>query len=107
MYRSVTLAALRREVDPTDAAALAQLAQSLDIQVDERVLVDGVDATSAIRGPEVNAVVSTVSAHPAVRAELVRRQRAWAETRGGEGVIEGRDIGSVVFPDADVKVFLT
>src|SRR5207237_3872137 len=67
---------------------------------------DGVDATGAIRGPDVTAAVSTVAAHPAVRAEMVRRQRQWAAEHGG-GVAEGRDIGTVVFPDADVKVFLT
>ena len=64
------------------------------------------DATAAIRGPEVTAVVSAVSVHPEVRAELVRRQRIWAEAHDG-GVVEGRDIGSVVFPNAEVKVFLT
>jgi len=106
MYRSVALAALERGVDPTDGEALAKLAGALDIEVGERVLVDGVDATTAIRGPAVTAVVSAVSAHPPVRAEMVRRQRRWAEARGG-GVLEGRDIGSVVFPHADVKVFLT
>jgi cytidylate kinase len=106
MYRSVALASLQREVDPADGEALARLATNLEIEVDDKVLVDGIDATAEIRGPEVTAVVSTVSAHPEVRAELVRRQRAWAEKHDG-GVIEGRDIGSVVFPDADVKVFLT
>ena len=106
MYRSVALAALERGVDPTDGEALAKLAGALDIEVGERVLVDGVDATTAIRGPDVTAVVSAVSAHPPVRAEMVRRQRRWAEAHGG-GVLEGRDIGSVVFPHADVKVFLT
>src|SRR5438270_5230485 len=106
MYRSVALAALERGVDAADGEALAKLAGALDIEVGERVLVDGVDATRAIRGPDVTAVVSAVSAHPPVRAEMVRRQRRWAEAHGG-GVLEGRDIGSVVFPHADVKVFLT
>jgi cytidylate kinase len=106
MYRSVALASLRRQVDPADGEALARLATNLEIEVDDKVLVDGTDATAEIRGPEVTAVVSTVSAHPEVRAELVRRQRAWAEKHNG-GVVEGRDIGSVVFPGADVKVFLT
>ena len=106
MYRSVASAALRDGVDPGDAAALAKLASSLDIEMGERVLIDGVDATAAIRGPEVTVIVSTVSAHPAVRAELVGRQRAWVRAHGG-GVVEGRDIGTVVFPNADLKVFLT
>ncbi len=106
MYRSVALAALERGVDPADGDALAKLAASLDIAVGERVSVDGVDVTAAIRGPDVTRVVSAVSAHPPVRAELVRRQRRWAEEHAG-GVVEGRDIGTAVFPDADVKVFLT
>jgi len=106
MYRSVAFAALGQGVDPTDGDALAKLASGLDIELGDRVLVDGVDATAAIRGPEVTAIVSAVSAHPPVRADMVRRQRQWASAHGG-GVAEGRDIGSVVFPDADVKVFLT
>jgi cytidylate kinase len=106
MYRSVAFAALRDGVDPGDGEALAKLAGGLDIQLGERVLVDGVDATAAIRGPEVTAIVSAVSAHPPVRADMVRRQREWASEHGG-GVAEGRDIGTVVFPDADAKVFLT
>jgi cytidylate kinase len=106
MYRSVALAALERGVDPTDGEALAKLARALDIDVGERMLVDGVDATTAIRGADVTAVVSAVSAHPPVRAEMVRRQRLWADEHDG-GVVEGRDIGTVVFPNADVKVFLT
>lgn len=70
------------------------------------VTVDGTDATIEIRGPEVTRAVSLVAANPEVRAELVRRQREWTEARGG-GVLEGRDIGSVVFPDALLKVYLT
>jgi cytidylate kinase len=70
------------------------------------VVLDGVDVTDEIRSPEVNRAVSTVAAHPGVRSEMVRRQRRWAQEHGG-GVIEGRDIGTVVFPDAELKVFLT
>jgi len=106
MYRAVTLAALRDGIDPADGTRLAALAKGLDLSVGERVLVDGLDATAEIRGPDVTATVSQVSAHPEVRAELVRRQRAWVESHGG-GVVEGRDIGSVVFPEAELKVFLT
>jgi cytidylate kinase len=106
MYRSVALAALERGVQPTDGDALAKLAGALAIDVGDRVLVDGVDATTAIRSPDVTAVVSAVSAHPPVRSEMVRRQRLWAHEHDG-GVVEGRDIGTVVFPNADVKVFLT
>ena len=106
MYRSVTFAALGRGIDPSDADAVAALAPTLVIVVGERVSVDGEDATAAIRGPEVTTAVSAVAANPAVRAEMVRRQRAWVEERGG-GVLEGRDIGTVVFPDAELKVYLT
>ena len=67
--------------------------------------VDDVDATIEIRGPEVSRAVSLVAANPGVRTEMVRRQREWAEARGG-GVLEGRDIGTVVFPDAVLKVYL-
>jgi cytidylate kinase len=69
------------------------------------VRVDGVDATIEIRGPEVSRAVSLVAANPEVRVELVRRQREWAYERSG-GVMEGRDIGTVVFPDALLKVYL-
>jgi cytidylate kinase len=106
MYRSVALASLRRGIDAHDGPALGRLAEGLDITVDDRVFVDGVDATTEIRSPEVTAIVSAVAAHPPVRAAMVRRQRQWAEARGG-GVVEGRDIGTVVFPGADLKVFLT
>jgi len=106
MYRSVAFAALRRNVDPADAEAVAALAPTLAIVVADRVTVDGEDATAAIRGPEVTKAVSAVAANPDVREEMVRRQRAWAAERGG-GVLEGRDIGTVVFPDAELKVYLT
>jgi cytidylate kinase len=107
MYRAVTFAALRHGIDPSEAADVARLVPSLEVQVDDDgVRVDGVDATIEIRGPEVTRAVSTVAANPAVREVLVARQRAWAEARGG-GVIEGRDIASVVFPDAELKVYLT
>ena len=95
MYRSVALAVLRRGLDPADGEAIAAIAADVPI-----------DDTDAIRSAEVNAVVSTVAAHPEVRVLLVRRQQEWAAERGG-GVVEGRDIGTVVFPDADVKFFLT
>ena len=106
MYRAVTLAAMQRGADLHDGLGCEAAAVDSDIVVDGSVLLDGDDVTAAIRGPEVTAAVSTVSAHPGVRAVLVERQRAWVETHGG-GVVEGRDIGTVVFPDAPVKVFLT
>jgi cytidylate kinase len=107
MYRSVAFAALRAAVDPEDAELVGNLAGSIELSVepDGTVTVDGVDATIEIRGPEVTRAVSTIAANPRVRAEMVRRQREWADHRGG-GVMEGRDIGSVVFPDALLKVYL-
>ncbi len=107
MYRAVTLAVLRAGLDPADGAAAAGAAAGATIVVDDgTTTLDGDDVSTEIRGPEVTGAVSTVSAHPSVRAELVARQRAWVDEHGG-GVVEGRDIGSVVFPDAAVKVYLT
>jgi cytidylate kinase len=106
MYRSVAWSALEHGVDVHDAEAVARLAKDTDIEMGERVLVDGEDATDAIRTRAVDAAVSAVAANPAVRAELVARQRAWVAERG-RGVVEGRDIGTVVLPDADVKIYLT
>jgi CMP/dCMP kinase len=106
MYRAVTFAALRRGIDPADTGPVAELARVVDLDVTtDHVRVDGVDATIEIRGPEVSRAVSLVAANPEVRAELVRRQREWAYERAG-GVMEGRDIGTVVFPDAMLKVYL-
>jgi CMP/dCMP kinase len=106
MYRAVTFAALRHGIDPADPEPVAALVRTVDLDVAvDAVRVDGVDATIEIRGPEVSRAVSLVAANPEVRTELVRRQREWATERGG-GVLEGRDIGTVVFPDAVLKVYL-
>lgn len=106
MYRAVTFAAMRRGVLDDDAA-VAALAAEVTLEVGEHgVLVDGIDATTEIRSADVTRNVSRVAANSAVRSELVARQRAWAQERGG-GVIEGRDIASVVFPDAELKLYLT
>jgi cytidylate kinase len=107
MYRGVTFAALRRGIDPGDVEVVARLATQVELSTDEgAITVDGVDASIEIRGPEVTRAVSQVAANPAVRTEMVRRQREWALQRHG-GVLEGRDIGSVVFPDAALKIYLT
>jgi cytidylate kinase len=111
MYRCVTLAVLNRGLDPEDAGACADVARAAEIELPggilgDRILLDGRDVTIEIREPTVTATVSVVSAHPEVRTVLVARQREWADAHGG-GVVEGRDIGTVVFPDAAVKVFLT
>jgi cytidylate kinase len=120
MYRAVTLLALRnggphraggvgsheRVGGAPDEPAIRELATTMALEVADRVILNGEDVTDAIRTSEVDRAVSEVAALPAVRLELVRRQRAWADAHGG-GVVEGRDIGSVVFPDADLKVYLT
>ena len=107
MYRAVTFAALRRGIDPAEPGPVADLARTVELEVAaDSVRVDEVDATIEIRGPEVSRAVSLVAANADVRTELVRRQREWATKRGG-GVLEGRDIGTVVFPDPVLKVSLT
>lgn len=110
MYRSVANACLERGVDPTDDAATAEVARALRIEFaagegGQRVLADGRDVTAQIRTPEVERAVSPVSANPAVREAMVAEQRRFGE--GGDVIAEGRDIGTVVFPGADVKVFLS
>jgi CMP/dCMP kinase len=107
MYRAVALAALRRGIPVTDDERVAELARGLDLTVSEAgVVVDGVDATAEIRRREVTEAVSAVAANTPVREELRARQRRWAAERGG-GVIEGRDIATVVFPDATLKLYVT
>jgi cytidylate kinase len=107
MYRAVAYAALRRGIPVTADERVADLARALDLTVDDAgVVVDGEDATTAIRGREVTEAVSVVAANTPVREELRARQRRWAGERGG-GVIEGRDIGTVVFPDATLKLYVT
>ena len=106
MYRSVAHSALSAGIPTDDVERVAELARRVRIELNERVVVDGVDATAAIRSPEVTLAVTAAAANPEVRAEMVCRQRDWVAERGG-GVVEGRDIGSVVFPDARLKVYLT
>ncbi len=107
MYRALTLAALERNVDLKDGDALAACARTVNIENEKGVTtVDGAVVSDAIREPRVTSAVSSVSAHPQVREILVAHQRQWVDAHGG-GVVEGRDIGTVVFPNATVKVFLT
>ncbi len=106
MYRAVAWQALAAGIDPADAAAVAEMARRVTIEVGDRVTVDGQDVTGAIRTAAVDRAVSAVAANPEVRATLVARQRRWVGERGA-GVVEGRDIGTVVLPDADVKIYLT
>jgi cytidylate kinase len=106
LYRLVALQAIRRGVPLDDAEALAGLARDLDVCfVAQRVELDGADATMAIRDEAVSEGASRVAVHPAVRAALLERQRAFRQPPGL--VADGRDMGTVVFPDAGTKVFVT
>lgn len=107
MYRCVALAVLEAGVQTSDELAVTTAAHDIDIVVDEGVvLLDGRDVSSRIRDADVGALVSVIAAVPGVRDVMRRQQQAWVARRGA-GVVEGRDIGTVVLPDADVKVFLT
>ncbi|NLA34761.1 MAG: (d)CMP kinase [Actinobacteria bacterium] len=106
MYRALTFAVIRSGGDPADAAVATAAAQAADIVVDDTVTIDGVDVTAEIREPEVSAHVSVVAAHSGVRQVLVALQRRWLGAHGG-GVLEGRDIGTVVTPEAPLKIYLT
>ena len=107
MYRMVTYAALRDGIDLNNESTVADIAKSMNVVMSsDRFIVDDVDVTDIIRGPQVTEAVSTVAALSSVRSELRAAQRTWVENAGG-GVVEGRDIGTVVFPDATLKVFLT
>jgi cytidylate kinase len=113
MYRAVALAAIDREVSLEDEEALGHLARSIDVVFEHEsasplptaVIADGADVTAAIRTPRVDAAVSAAARVPAVREAMVAKQRALADA--GDLVAEGRDIGTVVFPDARTKIYLT
>ena len=106
MYRALTWLALERGVDLDDGGALAGLAREHEVAIeDDRIAIAGYEVTDAIRTVEIDRVVSSVARHPAVRRVLRERQRALAAA--GDAVMEGRDIGAVVCPEAEVKVFLT
>lgn len=107
-YRVATLATLEAAGDPHDPDAVFAALSGAEIDFDDGILrLGGDDVTALLRTPEITAAVSAVSAHPRVRQVIVDQQREWVERRGGAAVVEGRDIGTVVFPDAPVKVFLT
>ena len=106
MYRALTWLAIRRGLPLDRGAELAELAAERPVSFDERgrVFVDGVDVTSSIRKPDIDRLVPVVARHPSVREVMRERQRALGAE--GDAVIEGRDIGTVVAPQADVKVYL-
>jgi cytidylate kinase len=106
MYRCVALSSLRAGADPDDASAVTRLAEALDLSMTlDAVTIGGEDVTAEIRSPEVSALASRVSVHPGVRAAMVERQRALVAEGGW--VAEGRDIGTVVCPEAPLKIYLT
>jgi cytidylate kinase len=106
MYRGVALAARERGVDPDDAAAAAELARGIELSVaGGRVELDRRDVSEEIRSPEVSATASRIAVHPGVREAMVERQREMISA--GRFVAEGRDIGTVVSPEAPLKVYLT
>lgn len=108
LYRLTALAAQRRGVDLSDADAVARVAAGLDVRFEgdeePRVILEGEDVTQRIRSEEAGAAASMVAAHPAVRDALLERQRRFAQPPGL--VADGRDMGTVVFPDAPVKIYL-
>jgi len=109
MYRAVTLKVLRAGISPEDSGGISRLLQATRVQLERagtalKVLLDGEDVSSAIRTPAVTRAVSAVSSHRVVREAMVREQRAMG--KDGGIVLEGRDIGTVVFPDADLKFFM-
>ena len=107
MYRAVALVSIQQKVEIEDEQQVLAIAKEMNFNFENGLcVVNGFDATKEIRGSEVTRVVSVVAAMPTVRQEMVERQRLWGEERNG-GVVEGRDIGSVVFPKAKVKVYLT
>jgi cytidylate kinase len=107
MYRAITVEALLRGLDVHDAGALAQLAASVVITTTPRVCINGRDVEDEIRSEPINRAVSVVAANPDVRRAMVARQREWAKAQPEGTVVEGRDITTVVFPDATLKIYLT
>jgi len=107
-YRLATLVTIRSGRDPHSSDDVLAALDGIEVDFAEgRLLVDGDDVSDDLRSEAVTAAVSVVAAHPDVRAAVVDLQRTWVIRHGGQAVVEGRDIGTVVFPDAPVKVFLT
>ena len=107
-YRAATLAVVRAGAPVADPAAVLAVVVAADLDFREgEMLLNGEGVREAIRAPEVAALASAVSTLPEVRRSVVARQRAWVDRQGGRAVVEGRDIGTVVFPAAPVKVYLT
>jgi cytidylate kinase len=107
MYRCVALEVQNSATDPHNAEAVGKIAREVQVIIErDAAKLNGVDVTSDIRSTEINAIVSIIAAHTPVRDAMREQQRRWIQAQQG-GVVEGRDIGTVVFPDAILKVFLT
>ena len=107
-YRAATLAVLRDGTDAHDETAVLQTLDRHAIDYDDRgIILDDEPVGEAVRSPDVTANVSAVSAHPKVRRRVVQLQRDWVADHGGSAVVEGRDIGTVVFPNTPAKIYLT
>lgn len=107
MYRCVALAVQQSSTDAHDAEAVGKIAREVSVVIErDAAKLNGLDVSSAIRSSEINAIVSIIAAHTPVRDAMREQQRSWIRDQKG-GVVEGRDIGTVVFPDAMLKVFLT
>ena len=107
MYRCVALEVQNTATDPNDADAVGKIAREVSVVIErDAAKLNGVDVSSEIRSSEINAIVSVIAAHTPVRDAMREQQRRWIQAQQG-GVVEGRDIGTVVFPDAILKVFLT
>ena len=107
MYRCVALEVQNTATDPNDADAVGKIAREVSVVIErDAAKLNGVDVSSEIRSSEINAIVSVIAAHTPVRDAMREQQRRWIQAQKG-GVVEGRDIGTVVFPDAILKVFLT
>lgn len=107
MYRCVALEVQNSATDPHNAEAVGKIAREVQVIIErDAAKLNGVDVTSDIRSTKINAIVSIIAAHTPVRDAMREQQRRWIQAQQG-GVVEGRDIGTVVFPDAILKVFLT
>jgi len=107
-YRAATVAVLRAGMDCDDQEAVAELVRTVELRYDRgRMMLNEEDVTDSIRSDQTTLAVSAVSAVPEVRRLMVQAQRNWVAERGGSAVVEGRDIGSVVFPNAALKLFIT
>ncbi len=107
MYRCVALAVQQSSTDPNDPEAVGHIAQDVSVVIErDAAKLNGVDVSQEIRSSEINGIVSVIAAHTPVRDAMREQQRRWIQDHDG-GVVEGRDIGTVVFPDAILKVFLT